>query len=594
MAEQLPTLPTVSGAATCQFNGRQLKLELGSVSYGGAQELFSAPAVTLEVGHVHALAGPNGVGKSSLARLLTSKTLPGFPSALSTSYVDSLAGAMSKSALKPAEFLQRDVEARKVQLKTLQDALEDEMGKPDLGAEEMEALASKLGALCEEEDELETSAKQEINGILRDLGFEAADLLDTAVGALSMGWRYKCELASALLSHADLVVLDEPSFLDEGSVVWMIQRVRKVAQDGAIVILISHKERILQELTDRVLFISAAKVLETFNCSWTAFKEARGDAVQHASSEVAKGHAKKAGADKALKVAKQRLAKSEKVNAKRIAGGEDKRFIQGKAKEAKQKGARSVAAKVKQLAKEADRLEQLASSAREHEVSAIPLEGTHWEPTEQMVSAQDVSFGFRPDTPPLLQDVSLAIYGGDRIACVGPNGAGKSTLIKLLLGVLEPTSGSVHKSSGLRVVYFPQDALQQLVDEHGSQSATRLVQARHDMPDVEARVHLGKFGLKGDLALQPIRTLSAGQRTRLYLAAEFLPGVNPGLLVLDEVENLDADTTAALLSSLASFQGAVLCVSHDSEHMLQFKPRQRWQISERKVIVSLTDDFESY
>eukprot|EP00164_Ancoracysta_twista_P002687 GFYU01003579.1.p1 GENE.GFYU01003579.1~~GFYU01003579.1.p1 ORF type:complete len:634 (+),score=134.46 GFYU01003579.1:198-2099(+) len=583
-------LPTVSSQAQCRFNGNHLKFSEFSVEYNGQPELFHTQGCTLECGVVYAIVGPNGVGKSSFGKLIASKMFPGFPENLSTCFIDAC-GSKKWSNSPPREYLRGEVDARCEQLRDQIRELESELEQVDGNDDSIEAITTRLGGLYEQEDELETSSKVEIDNILNQLGFESANLLTTPVGNLSAGWRYKCELASALLSHAELLVIDEPSFLDKSSMSWFTQQVKKIASGGAIVCLISHKEQLLEDLADRILFISASRELETYNCGYEHFKSSRGNVTAHATKEVSNWEAEKAASTTSLKKVQQQLAKSEKTNHKRIAvNHEDRRFIQGKSVEAKQNADRSLAAKVKQLKKETERLEELAVSSREHETCPIPMSGSGWAHDQQMISTQNMDFAYRPDHP-LLNDVSIAVYGGDRIALTGPNGEGKSTLLALLLGQLTPTAGTVCLSGGARVAYFPQDALEKLVAEHGDLTATELVQQRCDTPAVKARVYLGKYGLKGNLAMQPIRTLSAGQRTRLYFALEFLPETAPSLLILDEMENLDKDTTAELLSSLSHFDGAIICVSHDEVHTQHFNPRQIWRVNGGSVAVELTDTF---
>lgn len=583
----LQSLPSFSDQARCSFNGRQLTFsQLGSLAYDSSI-LFDAESCTLERGFVYGIVGPNGTGKSSLAKVLCSKTLKGFPQNLSTCYIDPFQTS-TFADLTPSEFLLKLVESRCDELKAQITQLEMELGEEK--TDDIEAIADRLSALYEQEEQLTASAHEEIQRTLGELGFEAANLLERRVCDLSSGWRYKCQLASALLSHAELLVLDEPSFLDSASMAWLVERVRGVVRRGSIVCLISHKETLLTQLVDRVWFINAAKHLETYNCGYEQFKIAVERNVGHTQAQVEIGEMKQAKASTALNKTQQRLAKSERKNAKKIAGGEDRRFIKGKAVEAKQKGDRSQAARLRQMKKKVEHLKELEKSAKQHQVCPLHLEGNTESEDQQLVTIQDASFDYIPGVT-VLKEVSLAIYGADRVALVGPNGAGKSTLINLLLKRIEPVTGSIHHTRGLRVAYFPQNALQELIEQYGDLSATELLQMDRDSPAVTIRVELGRYGLKGDLCTQRIKTLSAGQRTRLYLAREFLSKSKPSLLVLDEVENLDAETAQSLMEGIAAFRGAVLCVSHNESSVIQFKPRQIWTISHGKVQVNLTDNF---
>jgi ATPase subunit of ABC transporter with duplicated ATPase domains len=163
----------------------------------------------------------------------------------------------------------------------------------------------------------------------------------------------------------------------------------------------------------------------------------------------------------------------------------------------------------------------------------------------------------------IFQNVDTYLDSTDRVLLQGCNGCGKSTLVKIIMGELEPTEGCVHLSTR-NALYFPQTALYQLLRHHGDESAAEYLQSAKSMTELAARQHLGELGLAKDLALHPIKTLSAGQRVRLWLARELLLYPKPSLLVLDEMsENLDIETRQSLMGMLDSFSGAVLVISHD-------------------------------
>jgi len=599
------TLPSISSNAQCTFNGRQLKLALGNIAYDGCADLLKVESCTLEAGVVFGLVGPNGTGKSSFARLLASKAIPGFPSDFTTCYVDS--GALSTSTLCSQDFLESAASARHCEIKAQISMLEryldsdedlrSDMGvdlrdSNDLSSDNVEALVSRLSFLLEADERL-CESKAEVEDILQELGFGSANLLNIPVCDLSSGWRYKCELARALLSLPDLLILDEPSFLDSDSLRWLEERTRCMAHSGAIVILITHKPALHHALADRILFIDANHKLHIYNCGYDSFLVARTDAVSHAKREICTARAKEVSAASSLKHVKARVQKGGNNFANIVATHKyDKRFVRGKCVEAKQNAIRTAASKVKRLKKEATQLAEFEETSHAHETVPIFFTGAAWSESTHLFSVQDVDFSYPPTsnkTALVLEGVSVAVYGGDRIALMGENGAGKSTLLKLLLGQLNPTAGSIQRKSGLRIAYFPQNALQRLLVECGELSAVQFLQceANPSISELVARSHLGKFGLQGSIATQRIATLSAGQRTRLYLSAQFLSSIAPGVLILDEVENLDVESTDALMESLLKFEGAVICVSHDRTHLEKYQPRQIWKLKDASVLTSL-------
>ena len=169
----------------------------------------------------------------------------------------------------------------------------------------------------------------------------------------------------------------------------------------------------------------------------------------------------------------------------------------------------------------------------------------------------------RFDERPLVSELSLRLMRGDRLALLGPNGAGKSTLIKLILGLLEPDSGSVRLGTNLQVAYFDQLRAQLDLDK----SVADTVSEGSDYVEVNGEKrhissYLGDFLFSAKRAATPVRALSGGERNRLLLARLFARPAN--LLVLDEPTNdLDVESLELLEASLQSFPGTLLLVSHD-------------------------------
>ena len=167
------------------------------------------------------------------------------------------------------------------------------------------------------------------------------------------------------------------------------------------------------------------------------------------------------------------------------------------------------------------------------------------------------------DERPLVRDLNLRIMRGDRLGLLGPNGAGKSTLIKLILGELEPDSGTVRLGTGLNIAYFDQLRAQLDLDRTVADTVSEgsdYVEVNGEKRHISS--YLGDFLFSARRAATPVRALSGGERNRLLLARLFARPAN--LLVLDEPTNdLDVESLELLEASLQAFAGTLLLVSHD-------------------------------
>jgi len=197
-----------------------------------------------------------------------------------------------------------------------------------------------------------------------------------------------------------------------------------------------------------------------------------------------------------------------------------------------------------------------------------------------ILALNDVSFGY-PGRPPLFKQVNLGLDMNSRVSLVGPNGVGKSTLLKVILGELEASAGHVSTNGRLRMGRFSQHHVDQLDLDRTPLEAFQL--AYPNVKPVEIRAHLGSMGLGGNLALQKMRTLSGGQKSRVAFAQ--IMWQNPHVLLLDEPTNhLDLDAVEALIMAILNFDGGVLVISHD-EHLVSSICEELWVAEPGRVYV---------
>jgi ATP-binding cassette subfamily F protein 3 len=204
-----------------------------------------------------------------------------------------------------------------------------------------------------------------------------------------------------------------------------------------------------------------------------------------------------------------------------------------------------------------------------------------------IINMEGVAVGY--GGPPILKKLSLRIDQDDRIALLGRNGEGKSTLSKLLAGKLIACEGKMVQSSKLRIGYFAQHQVDELViDETPLQHVMRLRPAE-GQPRLRAR--LAGFGLMADQAETAVGRLSGGQKARLSLLLATIDA--PHLLILDEPTNhLDMESREALVEALTAYSGAVVLVSHDM-HLLGLVADRLWLVK-GGAVTPYTEDLEAY
>jgi ATP-binding cassette subfamily F protein uup len=184
---------------------------------------------------------------------------------------------------------------------------------------------------------------------------------------------------------------------------------------------------------------------------------------------------------------------------------------------------------------------------------------------ERVIETKNLSYEW--GNIPIVNALSFTVMRGDKIGIMGPNGCGKTTLLKLLLGKLQPTNGSIQFGTNLEPIYF--DQLREVLDsektiwENVAPGGDTVI--INDKPQ-HIISYLQDFLFTADRAKTPVKYLSGGERNRLVFASMFTKPSN--ILILDEPTNdLDIETLELLEELLSSYGGTVLVVSHDREFL---------------------------
>ncbi|XP_070609859.1 ATP-binding cassette sub-family F member 3 [Erythrolamprus reginae] len=501
-----------------------VRIENFDVSFG-ERVLLTGADLNLAYGRRYGLVGRNGLGKTTLLKMIASRNLR-IPSHISILHVEQEVAGDETPALQ--SVLECDT-VRESLLKEEKELTARVNSGRGVGTEG--ARLSEIYAGLEEIEADKAPARASV--ILAGLGF-SAKMQQQTTKEFSGGWRMRLALARALFARPDLLLLDEPTnMLDVKAIIWLENYLQTWQ---STILVVSHDRNFLNAVATDVIHLHSQR-LDSYRGDFENFVKIKEERLKNQHREYE---------------AQQQYREHIQVFIDRF------RYNANRASQ--------VQSKLKLL----EKLPKLKPVDKESEVIMKFPDGFE-KFSPPILQLDEVDFYYEPNNY-IFSSLSVSADLDSRICVVGENGAGKSTMLKILMGDLAPVRGIRHAHRNLKIGYFSQHHVDQLDLDI---SATELLAKKFPgKSEEEYRHQLGCYGVSGELAVRPVASLSGGQKSRVAFSQMTMPC--PNFYILDEPTNhLDMETIEALAKALNKFRGGLILVSHD-ERFIRLVCKELW------------------
>jgi ATP-binding cassette, subfamily F, member 3 len=488
----------------------------------GDNVVFSDVSFQLNSHDKLGILGSNGAGKSTLLKTILGELKAdggdiSFASDIKIGYLAQYQDTSVSGTIKDIVLSARsDLICMEEKLREMEEKMSE------LSGSELSRLMDSYHQLSSEFDKKGgLYFRSEAAGVLKGLGFSDADL-DKTMDQLSGGQITRVNLGRLLVSHPDLLILDEPiNHLDLHSIEWLEGFL--INYDGAI-ILVAHDRYFMNRVADHILDLSIQPP--------RIYKGGFSDYMKYRRNLVI-------SIQRAYEKQQKEIQHQEDVIKKLQQFNQEKSIKRAESR--------------KKVLSKIDRIENPAQADNEVRLSLTANKRSG----NDVLVVEDLEMGF--DGNILFSGVNFTIRRGERVAVIGDNGTGKTTILKIINNILSPLSGRVRIGANVTIGYYDQ-AQQNLTDDNTLFDEVR--DAYPDLNDTRVRNVLAAFNFTGDDVYKYIKDLSGGERGRVSLAKLMLSGAN--FLILDEPTNhLDMDMKDVLEEALNNYDGTVLFVSHD-------------------------------
>lgn len=385
---------------------------------------------------------------------------------------------------------------------------------------------------------------------------ENADL-HQKLGSLSGGQKTKAFLAGIQINQPDIILLDEPTnHLDLEGRNLLYDFIEKTS---STVLMVSH-DRTLLNLTDTIFELSNQGI-STYGGNYDFYAEQKAIENEALQNDI---HSKERALKKAKEKERETLERKQKLDA-RGKGKQEKSGVARIMMNTLRNNAEKNTSRLKSVHAEkindiSGDLRELRSSVRNSDQMKVNFNDSNLHSGKILVSAEEINFKYGEENL-WKENLSLEIRSGDRICIKGSNGSGKTTLIKLLLGDLEPSAGKITKAD-FQTIYVDQEY--SLID--GSSTVYEFAQQFNDnaLQESEVKTLLSRFLFGKETWDKKCDVLSGGERLRLLLCGLSISNKAPDMIILDEpTNNLDLQNIEILTNSIKDYHGTLLVISHD-------------------------------
>ncbi|NXJ13751.1 ABCF3 protein, partial [Odontophorus gujanensis] len=514
-----------------------VRIENFDVSFG-ERVLLAGADLNLAFGRRYGLVGRNGLGKTTLLKMIATRSLR-IPSHISVLHVEQEVAGDETPALQSVLECDTTRESLLREEKELTAKVNSGRGEGTEGAR-----LSEIYAKLEEIEADKAPARASV--ILAGLGFNTK-MQQQITKEFSGGWRMRLALARALFAR---LVSGPTNMLDVKAILWLENYLQTWQ---STILVVSHDRNFLNTVATDIIHLHSQR-LDMYRGDFENFMKTKEERLKNQQREYE---------------AQQQYREHIQVFIDRF------RYNANRASQ--------VQSKLKLL----EKLPELKPVNKESEVMMKFPDGFE-KFSPPILQLDEVDFYYDPNHY-IFRSLSVSADLESRICVVGENGAGKSTMLKILMGDLTPVRGIRHAHRNLKIGYFSQHHVDQL--DLNISAVELLARKFPGKTEEEYRHHLGSYGVSGELAVRPVASLSGGQKSRVAFAQMTMSC--PNFYILDEPTNhLDMETIEALAKALSRFRGGIILVSHD-ECFIRLVCHELW-VCENATVTRIEGGFSQY